>query len=337
MLSTMDSFSVVVKNALSQPIGFDGRITRNIWSCSDVDSSYGGYEWYAHFFDYFCSDGIIKKANETSTNLRISVNTLDAENFLRRQFFFEPYGIVLFSIPPPAGAVHGNPCYQMFSNGEDPKTWTERYAVLLTRNDSVRPFTAVTKGEFYAMVRSCIQKEKEARKQNIITHTKIRPRKELEDALKARMDEIDKSSLGTDARNARKRRLQQDFRTDEEMLQEALDRVDKQYQSYTDKLNEMESRFKNELNTPVYTKDYEFTLDVLNTSYNNQHLFNDSLHGYMIVRANPSYFKATPQKWRPQFLLITWKRQNGFLYSRNLESLWRSKLDMGKLKSFLLK
>ncbi|HWC54457.1 MAG TPA: hypothetical protein VG676_12805 [Chitinophagaceae bacterium] len=337
MYLLMDTLTGIVKKALPQLQGFDGRITKKILSSSDVNLSYGGYELYSHYFEYYCSNDVIKKADESRTNFIISVNVLDVEDFLRKQFYFEPFGIKLYTVPIPAGRVQSFPSYQMYSYGDDPKFRADRFAVLITRDQSVLPFTPVTKGEFYPLVRNCINQERETQKKSITNNTPIRPKAELEAELKKQMDEIDKSSLGQDAKNARKRRLQQDFRTDEQLLDEKLKAVDKQYEGYLTRLDEMERVFKNELNTPVFTKEWEFTLSVLNTSYNQQHLFNDSLHGYMIVKLNPAYFKKTAEKWKPQFFLVTWRKDNSYPYSRSLDALWRTKLDFEKIRSLLVK
>jgi hypothetical protein len=225
----------------------------------------------------------------------------------------------------------------MYSNGENPATWKERYAVLVTRNPNESPFVPVSKGEFYQLMRKLIQVKKEHQKAGIKKSTRIRPKEVLEAELKAEMDEIDKSSLGPDAKAARKNRLKQDFMTDEQVLDEKLKQVDKQYNGYLDILVEMENNFKNELDRPVFCREYMFNLNNLNTSLNKAHLYNDSLHGYMIVKMNPAYFRKNAEKWKPQFMLITWTRKNGYAFSLNLENTWRNKLDIPSLKSMLVK
>lgn len=337
MLVLMDSMTKLVKKALPVPTGTDGKIIRNIRQFSEIDTTYASYEWYAHFLNFYCSGGKIVKASETNTNLRFTVNGLTTEDFFRKQYYFEPYGVAFNTVPPPAGTVQGFPVYQLYSYGENPATWTERYAILITRNPDERPFVPVTKGEFYPLMRQLINKEREIRKAEQKKSTKIRPVAELEAALNKQLAEIDNSKLGTDAKNARKRRLKEDFRTDEQLLEEKYKQTDKQYDGYLQRLTETENAFKEELQRPVFLKEYEFSLNLFNTSYNQQHLFNDSLKGYMLAKPNPAYFKKSAERWKPQFILMNWRRENREQYSGNLEAVWRDKLDLAKLKSLLVK
>ncbi len=338
MMAIMDSQAVIVKKAIPEMKGIDGVMIRNIWGSSVVDTAYLAYGLYSHYFDYYCSDQHkLKRATEANTNFQVGVNVLNQEEFIKKQYELEPAGMLLYSIPPSAGRVQDFPAYQMYSNGENPKTWKERYAVLVTRDSTERPFTPVSKGEFYKLLRKLIQVKRDEQKAGIKKSTRIRPKEVLEAELKAEMDEIDKSSLGPDAKTARKNRLKQDFMTDEQMLDEKLKQVDKQYDGYLERLVEMENYFRNELQRPVFCPEYIFNLNNLNTSFNNAHLYNDSLHGYTIVKMNPAYFRKNVEKWRPQFMLVTWTRSNGFAFSRNLETVWRNKLDFPSLKSMLVK
>jgi hypothetical protein len=338
MMAVMDSQALIVKKALPELTGIDGVMVRNIWGSSVVDSAYLAYGLYSHYFDYFCSDqNKLKRSTEANTNFQIGVNVLNQEEFIKKQHELQQTGMLMYSIPPPAGQVQGFPAYQMYSNGENSKTWKERYAVLITRDPNERPFVPVSKGEFYTLMRKLIQVKKEDQKAGLKKSTRIRPKEVLEAELKAEMDEIDKSSLGADAKAARKNRLKQDFMTDEQVLEEKLKQVDKQYDGYLERLVEMENYFKNELQRPVFCREYEFNLNNLNTSFDKAHLYNDSLNGYMIVKMNPAYFRKNVEKWRPQFMLITWTRQNGYAFSLNLENVWRNKLDIPSLKLMLVK
>jgi hypothetical protein len=337
MMATMDSQALIVKKAIPELTGIDGVMIRNIWGSSVVDSAYLAYGLYSHYFDYFCTNQHkLKRSTEANTNFQIGVNVLNQEEFLKKQHELEPAGMLLYSIPPSAGQVQGFPAYQMYSNGEDPKTWKERYAVLVTRDPAERPFVPVSKGEFYLLLRKLIQVKKEDQKAGIKKSTRIRPKEVLEAELKAEMDEIDKSSLGQDAKTSRKNRLKQDFMTDEQVLEEKLRQVDKQYDGYLAILTEMENYFKHELQRPVFMPEYNFNQNNLNTSLNKAYLYNDSLHGYTIVKMNPAYFQKNAEKWKPQFMLITWTRKNGFAFSLNLENVWRNKLDIPKLRSMLV-
>lgn len=338
MMAIMDSQALLIKRAIPELTGIDGVMIRNIWGSSVVDSAYLAYGLYSHYYHYYCSNQRqLKRVSEANTNFQIGVNTLNQEEFLKKQHELLPTGMLLYSIPPAAGTVQGFPAFQMYSNGENPATWKERYAVLVTRNPNESPFVPVSKGEFYQLMRKLIQVKKDEQKTSIKQSTRIRPKEVLEAQLKAEMDEIDKSSLGQDAKTSRKNRLKQDFMTDEQVLEEKLKQVDKQYNGYLDILVEMENHFKHELDRPVFCREYMFNLNNLNTSLNKAHLYNDSLHGYMIVKMNPAYFRKNAEKWKPQFMLITWTRKNGYAFSVNLENTWRNKLDIPLLKSMLVK
>lgn len=328
LLAQRDTVLLMIQRACPELKGFKATLLSIFVQPSVVDSGYVSYDLYTHYNPYICTNKGTLEPVESGTNFRIGINTLDQENFLRHQFAFDAIGENLYSIPPPAGMIQGFPAYQMSNISS-----AERYGVILSRKDAL-PYKVVTKGEFYTLQKKLIRFTQEKNKADIRRTTRIRPEKDLRAELQAEMDEIDKSSLGQDARNSRKRRLQDDFRTDEQMLQEKLAAVDKQYDDYYRKVEELESRYKSELSQPAYLKEYEYSLSVLG---NDNRFFNDPEKGYVLTRMNPAYFLKTPDKWKPQFMLVTWRVEKDKAYSLSLDAAWRKAFDMKALEKMLLK
>jgi hypothetical protein len=328
LLAQRDTVLLMIQRACPELKGFKATLLSIFVQPSVVDSGYVSYDLYTHYNPYICTNKGTLEPVESGTNFRIGINTLDQENFLRHQFAFDAIGENLYSIPPPAGMIQGFPAYQMSNISS-----AERYGVILSRKDAL-PYKVVTKGEFYTLQKKLIRFTQEKNKADIRRTTRIRPEKDLRAELQAEMDEIDKSSLGQDARNSRKRRLQDDFRTDEQMLQEKLAAVDKQYDDYYRKVEDLESRYKSELSQPAYLKEYEYSLSVLG---NDNRFFNDPEKGYVLTRMNPAYFLKTPDKWKPQFMLVTWRVEKDKAYSLSLDAAWRKAFDMKALEKMLLK
>lgn len=323
-----DSILRLIQVVCPELKGFRATLNSVFVNPSVVDSGYASYQHYTHYNPYICTYKGTLETVESLTNFAIGVNSLDQENFLRHQFAFDAIGENLYSVPPSAGSIQGYAAYQMNDISS-----AERFAVIIPRKGAL-PFTVVTKGEFYALQKKLIRYSQSKIKTEISKSTRIRPEKELRDRLQADMDEIDQSSLGQDAKNARKRRLQEDFRTDEQMLQEKLLAVDKQYDDYYRKVEELEARFKSELNLPIYLREYEYSMAILG---NDNRFFNDPGKGYLVVRMNPAYFLKTAGKWQPQFMLLTWRVEKDKTYSLALDKAWREQFDMQALEKMLVK
>jgi hypothetical protein len=328
LLAQRDTVLRMIQRACPELKGFKATLLSMFVQPSVVDSGYVSYDHYTHYNPYICTYKGTLEPVESATNFRVGINTLEQENFLRHQFAFDAIGENLYSIPPSAGMIQGFPAYQMGNISS-----AERYGVILSRKDAL-PYKVVSKGEFYTLQKKLIRFTQEKNKADIRRTTRIRPEKDLRAELQAEMDEIDKSSLGQDAKNSRKRRLQEDFRTDEQMLQEKLAAVDKQYNDYYRKVEELESRYKSELGEPAYLQEYEYSTSILG---NESRFFNDPVKGYTLIRMNPAYFLKTPDKWKPQFMLLTWRVEKDKAYSLALDAAWRKDFDMKALEKMLLK
>jgi hypothetical protein len=326
MLAQRDSVLRLIRQACPPLTGFKATLLAINVVPSVVDSSFIAYDHYTHYNPFICSRGNLT-AVESLTNFRIGVNSLDQENFIRHQFAFDAIGENLYTIPPRAGTIQGNDAYRISNIST-----AERYGLIITRKGAV-PFTPVTMREFYSLQEKLIRFTQAKLKADVTSSTRIRPEKDLRAELQAEMDEIDRSSLGQDAKNSRKRRLQEDFRTDEQLLQEKLQAIDKQYDGYVNTVEELESRFRSDLDKPMYIREYEYSMAILG---NENRFFNDPDKGYMVVRMNPGYFLKTAAKWQPQFMLLTWRKEVDAKYSLLLDEAWRQKLDMQALEKMIV-
>jgi hypothetical protein len=328
MLALRDSVLRLIRLVCPELRGFKAsQLTVHV-TPSVVDSGIAAYDQYTHYNPYICTYKGTLEPVESLTNFRVGINTLDQENFIRHQFVFDAIGEDLYSIPPSAGTIQGYSAYRISNISS-----AERFGVVIPRSGAL-PYEPLTKAEFYTILKKLIRANQSHIGSDITKNARIRPEAVLRAELKAEMEEIDKSNLGQDAKNSRKRRLQEDFRTDEQMLQERLAAVDQQYDGYYYKVEELEKRFKSELNRPMYVKEYEFSLSALG---NENAYFNDPTAGYCIIRMNPGYFMKKADIWQPQFMLLTWRVEPDRQYSVSLDAAWRERLDMKALEKMLVK
>lgn len=175
-------------------------------------------------------------------------------------------------------------------------------AYLITYPDKL-PYMPVSRKEYLETMRTKIQKDKDETLKNmkVEIYYPIRTKAEQEAALQKKLDEIDKGGFGEDATKARKNRILKDYKTDEQIREEAIEKTTKYYTNSLDTIdNELKNSSENELQQQAIVKGnytYEFSGFATENDRDTQY----------VIQLNKSYFDSKLPRSAPQFITVFFK------------------------------
>jgi hypothetical protein len=122
--------------------------------------------------------------------------------------------------------------------------------------------------------------------------------------------------------------------------QEIIDAIPSEFQALRDKITNLEKLHEKQLNQPaVLTMPYWGFISIENIS-NEKSIFTTPNRGYQLVRVNPEYADPSREKWKPQYMWVSWSVSQEDFYPANtvaLDKMIRESFDFDKLGEMLLK
>jgi hypothetical protein len=302
----LDSIANLFIKYNPQPIGSEVmwfKDLRTDWdSITSPDPSFTNYEFVGVYHPYICSNGTVKAYSQTDTWVFLQANGFFHSGFMRQQEINNALREKLFTLPPQRGSLGGYPVFEPIPKGEEDSPWLLYYSVLVHQPGKL-PYTPITKGEFF-------------------------------DILKRHADAEEKKDLyNADIKNATPYQIKNNG---EEFYAEAMEMRTKQYQGIRSNLTQLEKLYEKEMSQPAILRTWEFSLRDLEIADPTQKkLFTTANRGYQLVRSNPAYMDQSQEKWKPQFIWVAWWKPLAMQNAHELDKVMKEKFDYGELGKLL--
>lgn len=306
-----------------QPRGCDAKWYESYGSGTYDIGLAQSYEYIAYFMMYYCKgngkDFFV--GSETDDWIYIMANYSGYLND-----FLTVNGKKYWSIKRPTQVKDGMLYYDYpnSSSSPDPQgLWV--YAWMITYPGKL-PYIPVTRKEYLVEARQEVAKTQITVIENVKKYTVIRPAAEQEAAKQKEVDYLKKSYPDNPRRW---QRFLEDYQTDEQRLQMAIDKMTAQYQAT---LKIMDDLLKNlsaeELQKPA-------VISVIATAFKGFEDDYKEKNANMLIRWNPDYFDKKLSKASPQFFTVLVRENRRDLPAVEITRLFKQKFRFEVLSSML--
>ncbi|MCB0475431.1 MAG: hypothetical protein KDC69_07135 [Flavobacteriaceae bacterium] len=125
-------------------------------------------------------------------------------------------------------------------------------------------------------------------------------------------------------------------------IDEGLSKITSQYKNIRDNIARQEQINASKLEKAAILPSVDVSLSPFRNSDTEARLFTSVNRGYQLVRPNPDYIDKNREKWKPQYIWVSWtvNRNNSPYYGKltaKLDTMMRTEFDFEKLGEMLIK
>jgi hypothetical protein len=220
------------------------------------------------------------------------------------------------------------PYFEIDGQADDGATIHNRFW-LVTNNNQVQPYTAVSKKEYLEEAKLELKSDKEEVLAELNRKMPVRPRAVQDAEKQAAIDDINKNYSGA-SQQMHMRMFEKDYHTDEEYLKANFEKATVGLEATS---HLMDSLLTN-LPADVLKSPAMIQVSVPAADFTG---FTETGEERMLVKMNPAYFSPYLGSEKAQVLLVSWSFAPDAKNAAELDSQLQAKLDATRLRSLLEK
>lgn len=321
--SVVELFSKLILEVYPQPEGCEARWYGRYDSSDDDTGLVQSYQFTSLFLMYLCSANQQGFVRSDETNDWIYV----VANYGERLNGFLTVNGKRFSTMKRPSAVKDGMLYFEYPNSasspDEKGLWINAWMITYPGK---LPYVPVTRKEYLQEARQEVAKTQIEAIERVKKTTRIRPAAEQEAAKNREVEYLRKSYPDSPRRW---QRYLEDYRTDEQRLQETIDHLTEQHQATIDMMDDLlRSLSPEELQKPA-------VVSVIATAFKG---FEDDFKGRnanMLIRWNPDYFDKKLSRAAPQFITVLIREERRDIPFVGVTRLLKQKFRFDALSSML--
>jgi len=193
----------------------------------------------AMIFSFWCINGKVgRRWTDADMGVSIDVNTMF--NILDNTTAVID-GKRLYMLKFDLGTFRGHKLFMPYTNQPRDETHYQR-SVLIARPDKL-PYTHITRRQLLDYMEAEMEKAAPIEAARAASTGQVRPKEEQEAGIKKRIEEIKSYNIGEAAKKARIDRVLADFKTDEQLRDEAVARSKAEFDAMRKRLKELRSKY----------------------------------------------------------------------------------------------